>query len=85
MDFHLPLYFRKCRLDIGDLKHGFLCCAFAFIQMEVQQFDYCPESPKKSGGGFFSGITESIFNVSVPCRWRPNGWTNRLNFVPKCP
>ncbi len=46
--------------------------------------DYCPESPKKSGRGFFQngGKTESIFNVLMAffkCRWRPNWWTYRLN------
>ena len=34
--------------------------------------DYCPESPKKSGGGFFQngGLIKCIFNLQVKCRWR---------------
>ena len=47
--------------------------------------DYCPESPNKSGGGFFQngGIMQSIFNLLVDFfkyRLRRNGRTSILYF-----
>ncbi len=47
--------------------------------------DYCPESPKKSGGGFSQngGIRESMLVSFFKCRWRSNGSTYRLHFYSK--
>ena len=48
--------------------------------------DYCPESPKKSGCGFFQNcrITESIFNVSLNAAGGRTDGRTCLIFVSEC-